>query len=208
MECDSSGNCSCREGFAGTKCDECLPNVIGDKCDKCQPSFFDYPSCEEGCPNWSSLTFSSQFYFFISDCKCNPVGSTTLDCGKINGECSCKETFTGIKCDQCIPNVIGDKCDACEPSFFNYPLCEGLSKLTIFNHLINIYFSDCMCDPVGSTSSSCDNGGKCTCKDGYDHGYGIKCGPPTTTATEFTPTTSDYGGYGGYGGYGDYGDYY
>ena len=154
-------------------------------------------------------TFSSQLYVLISDCKCNPVGSTTLDCGKINGECSCKETFTGIKCDQCIPNVIGDKCDACEPSFFNYPLCEGLSKLTIFNHLINFYFSDCMCDPVGSTSLSCDIGGKCTCKDGYDpvHGYGIKCEPLTTT-TEFNPTTSDYGGYGGYGGYGDYGDYY
>ena len=84
-----------------------------------------------------AYTFSSQLYVLISDCKCNPVGSTTLECGKVNGECSCKETFTGIKCDQCIPNVIGDKCDACEPSFFNYPLCEGLSKLTIFNHSIN-----------------------------------------------------------------------
>ena len=120
-----------------------------------------------------AYTFSSQLYVLISDCKCNPVGSTTLDCGKINGECSCKETFTGIKCDQCIPNVIGDKCDACEPSHFNYPLCEGLFKLTIFNHSINFYFSACMCDPVGSTSLSCDIGGKCTCKDGLIHDHGI-----------------------------------
>ena len=32
-----------------------------------------------------------------------------------------------------------------------------------------------MCDPRGSTSLSCDAGGKCVCKDGY---FGIKCDPP------------------------------
>ena len=63
----------------------------------------------------------------VSECKCNSKGSTTLECGKINGNCSCKEGFTGLKCDECLPHVIGDKCDACQPSFFNYPSCQGLS---------------------------------------------------------------------------------
>ncbi len=33
--------------------------------------------------------------------------------------------FTGLKCDEYIPNVIGDKCDTCQGTFFNYPsFCE------------------------------------------------------------------------------------
>ena len=73
----------------------------------------------------------------ISDCNCNPDGSTTLECGKLNGDCSCKEGFAGLKCDECKPNVIGDKCDACQPNFFDYPSCheEGLSKYFFLNVL-------------------------------------------------------------------------
>ena len=66
----------------------------------------------------------------LSECECNPNGSWTLECGKINGNCSCKEGFTGLKCNECIPNVIGDKCDTCQGTFFNYPSCQGLSNIT------------------------------------------------------------------------------
>ena len=67
-------------------------------------------------------------YHFVSDCKCNPDASTNLTCGKIEGDCSCNEGFAGLKCDECIPNVIGDNCDACQGTFFNYPACHGLSN--------------------------------------------------------------------------------
>ena len=52
-----------------------------------------------------------------------------MECGKINGNCSCNKGFAGLKCDECSPNVIGDKCDTCQGTFFNYPSCqEGLSN--------------------------------------------------------------------------------
>ena len=47
MECDGvNGDCTCKEGFTGTKCHECKPSISGDKCDKCAPTFYDYPSCK------------------------------------------------------------------------------------------------------------------------------------------------------------------
>ena len=49
LDCDEDyGVCSCKEGFVGIKCHECMPNVIGDKCDTCQPGFLGYPSCRQG----------------------------------------------------------------------------------------------------------------------------------------------------------------
>ena len=74
--------------------------------------------------------------YSVSDCQCDPNASTSLECDA-NGNCACKDGFsgkkcnackggfTGSKCDECKPNVIGDKCDACEPHYFNYPTCQG-----------------------------------------------------------------------------------
>ena len=123
----------------------------------------------------------------FSDCKCNPDGSTTMECGKINGDCSCKEGYAGIKCDKCKPNVNGDKCDACQPSFFGYPSCQGLSKSIIFDLSNDFYFSDCKCNPNGSTSLACDTSGKCTCKVGFS---GMKCDPDGTKVLVATGLSS------------------
>ena len=71
-------------------------------------------------------------HFSISECICDPDGSTSSECGKDNGVCTCKEGFDGIKCHECKPNVVGDKCDKCQPTFFDFPSCQkGLSKLMI-----------------------------------------------------------------------------
>ena len=35
-------------------------------------------------------------HFSISDCICDPDGSTSSECGKDNGVCTCKEGFAGI----------------------------------------------------------------------------------------------------------------
>ena len=67
------------------------------------------------CPNNQSL-FSSKSILYshpsISECKCNPDGSTTLECDD-NGDCSCKEGFSGSKCSKTFPD--GTTCfdDSC-----------------------------------------------------------------------------------------------
>ena len=61
-----------------------------------------------------------------------------------------------MKCDECLPNVIGDKCDTCQETFFNFPSCQ----------------EDCQCNPDGSTTLDCDNNGDCSCRVEY---AGMKC---------------------------------
>ena len=132
MECGkNNGACSCIEGYAGVKCQKCMPHVVGDKCDTCKPSFFDFPSCQEGL-SWKTTNLFLKLktiLLHISECKCDPEGSTTLDCERINGDCSCKERVTGIKCDECMPN------------YFNFPFCQGMSQQNIFLKANLTYFS-------------------------------------------------------------------
>ena len=121
-DCDDNGDCICKHGFAGRKCDKCKDGFSGNKCDACQPNYYNYPFCQ------GILTIfwkANPTQFLISECNCNPFGSTTLECGNSNGVCTCKDGFTGIKCHECsLPKVAGDKCDTCQPSFFDFPSCQ------------------------------------------------------------------------------------
>ena len=84
--------------------------------------------CVKVCLNKSYFQKKILYNFSIAECECNSDGSTSLDCDEDYGNCSCKEGFAGIKCHECMPNVVGNKCDTCEPSFFDFPSCqEGLS---------------------------------------------------------------------------------
>ena len=58
------------------------------------------------------------------ECKCNPNGSITLKCDS-NGDCTCKDGFTGKACDACKEGFTGNKCDECKPNYFDYPSCQG-----------------------------------------------------------------------------------
>ena len=75
-----------------------------------------------------SITFlveSVQNAPLFSECKCNPDGSTTLECGAM-GECTCKNGFSGNKCDTCAAGFDNDnKCESCAKGYYNYPNCKG-----------------------------------------------------------------------------------
>ena len=49
---------------------------------------------------------------FISDCKCNALGSKSTSCDE-SGRC------------QCIAYISGDKCNQCETNNETFPYCTG-----------------------------------------------------------------------------------
>ncbi|NWI93781.1 LAMC2 protein, partial [Pitta sordida] len=73
-QCDSDGQCSCK------------PGAMGKKCDRCQLGF--EPLSEAGCRS------SGQSL----QCECNPAGSTG-DCH--SSRCVCKASATGERCERC-----------------------------------------------------------------------------------------------------------
>ena len=45
-DCDDNGDCICKHGFVGRKCDKCKDGFSGNKCDACQPNYYNYPFCQ------------------------------------------------------------------------------------------------------------------------------------------------------------------
>uniref|UniRef100_A0A8D2KTG3 Agrin n=1 Tax=Varanus komodoensis TaxID=61221 RepID=A0A8D2KTG3_VARKO len=111
--CDpSTGQCSCKPGVGGLKCDRCEPGfwnfrgIVTDKKSGCTP------------------------------CHCDSVGSVRDDCEQMTGLCSCKTGITGMKCNQC-PNgselgVSGCEKDPSAPASCAEMACEfGASCLEV-----------------------------------------------------------------------------
>jgi len=75
----STGQCDCKEGFKGRKCDECEQDYWKTDSGK-------------GCEH----------------CDCNTIGSTSTTCNLSTGQCDCKEGFKGWKCNEfCIKKQAG-----------------------------------------------------------------------------------------------------
>uniref|UniRef100_A0A8C5IU79 Agrin n=1 Tax=Junco hyemalis TaxID=40217 RepID=A0A8C5IU79_JUNHY len=88
--------CQCNPyGSYGGSCDpgtgqcSCKPGVGGLKCDRCEPGFWNFRGIvtdgRSGC----------------TPCHCDPVGSVRDDCEQMSGLCSCRTGITGMKCTQC-----------------------------------------------------------------------------------------------------------
>ena len=76
LSCDSvSGQCFCR------------PGVQGLKCDQCKPLFYGFS--DEGCKKCDCDPFGTQF----NDLQCDDFG-----------KCNCRENFAGLKCNKCDEN--------------------------------------------------------------------------------------------------------
>ncbi|XP_072011994.1 agrin isoform X5 [Engystomops pustulosus] len=92
--CPSSCQCNAHGSYGGT-CDpttgqcSCKPGVGGLKCDRCEPGFWNFRGIvtdkKSGC----------------TPCNCDPVGAVRDDCEQMTGLCSCKTGISGLKCDQC-----------------------------------------------------------------------------------------------------------
>ncbi|XP_069039939.1 agrin isoform X5 [Lepisosteus oculatus] len=89
--------CLCNSyGSYGGSCDpttgqcSCKPGVGGPKCDRCEPGFWNFRGIVTD--NMSGCT----------PCNCNPTGSVRDDCEQMTGLCSCKTGVTGMKCTMCL----------------------------------------------------------------------------------------------------------
>uniref|UniRef100_A0A8C4I104 Agrin n=1 Tax=Dicentrarchus labrax TaxID=13489 RepID=A0A8C4I104_DICLA len=76
--CDpATGQCSCK------------PGVGGQKCDRCEPGFWNFRGIVT--ENMSGCT----------PCNCDATGSVRDDCEQMSGLCSCKTGVKGMKCNVC-----------------------------------------------------------------------------------------------------------
>nr|XP_014340062.1 PREDICTED: agrin [Latimeria chalumnae] len=93
--CPSTCQCNKHGSYAGScepasgQC-SCKPGVGGLKCDRCEPGFWNFRGIvtnkKSGC----------------TPCNCDPTGSVRDDCEQMTGLCSCKAGVTGMKCNQCL----------------------------------------------------------------------------------------------------------
>ena len=120
--CPSTAYCHPRTG----KC-ICPPKVTGDKCDQCMIHTYGYDQ-----------------YLGCEECDCHsrgvmkmPNGKADLQCNVTTGQCPCRQTIVGRKCDRCLPG------------YAYFPFCQL-----------------CNCDIRGVTEDICNQGdATCYCKD-------------------------------------------
>ncbi|XP_019514048.1 PREDICTED: agrin isoform X7 [Hipposideros armiger] len=92
--CPSLCQCNAHGSYSGS-CDpatgqcSCRPGVGGLKCDRCEPGFWNFRGIvtdgRSGC----------------TPCSCDPRGAVRDDCEQMTGLCSCKPGVAGPKCGQC-----------------------------------------------------------------------------------------------------------
>ncbi|PIO66985.1 laminin EGF-like protein [Teladorsagia circumcincta] len=86
--CDQhSGQCMCKDGF------------VGEKCDQCDIGYYGYPNCKGGSR--------------LEACSCLIDGAKGQACDS-KGQCYCKGNFEGERCDRCKPNFYNfPACEEC-----------------------------------------------------------------------------------------------
>ena len=77
-----TGECICKDGFEGSRCDQCSPGFIKKQ-------------------QWSWQKLECQ------PCGCASEGSTSEICDSVDGQCPCKENVSGRVCNECKPDHYG-----------------------------------------------------------------------------------------------------
>ncbi|KAH9285907.1 Laminin subunit beta-1 [Echinococcus granulosus] len=193
--------CECNvTGSVGPICDKltgqclCRPGVVGRKCDQCD--LYHYHFSTSGC----------------TACNCHPKGSVSLQCNSLTSQCSCRPGIEGRKCDICgsghwnFPycqpcecNGKAEECDqvtgACIDCRDNTggPRCESCAQGFYGDPLRDVQCRPCECPGGGvDHSEGCQihpvTGMQCHCQIGYT---GLKC---SECAPNYYGNPTEFGG--------------
>nr|CAB3220652.1 agrin [Phallusia mammillata] len=158
----TTGQCVCRPGVGGVKCDRCLPGY------------------------WNFVSVANKQISGCMSCRCNPLGSIRDDCDQMTGRCSCKENVSGTKCTHCMIGGVETWItnDLCETGTQSPKSCGELSCRAGQECVENVDgLFECRCPTLASCNSFlggsvCGSNGityadECqmrviTCKEGID----------------------------------------
>ncbi|XP_059489147.1 agrin-like isoform X3 [Neocloeon triangulifer] len=159
--CPSTCNCNKLGSYSEDQCDEetgqcdCRPGVGGEKCDRCEPGYWGLLKLSEG-------------YLGCIPCQCSSLGSVRDDCEQMTGRCVCKPGVTGQRCTNCAPGlVLGlNGCARVDPSA---PRPTSCSELVCYHGAtceMKAGKAECSCriacseDPPTRSQTVCGNDGQ------------------------------------------------
>lgn len=110
---------------------QCLSHVTGRDCSYCEVGFFNLQpgvGCERyrdplwscgwclwnRCNIWAhKLNLLLRYFPAFLRCKCNPIGSSSIACHPITGQCVCRAGVEGRLCDSCRAGFFGFSSRGC-----------------------------------------------------------------------------------------------
>ncbi|XP_062396596.1 laminin subunit beta-2 [Sardina pilchardus] len=174
---DHSSNqiiCSCKQGFTGSRCDQCAPGYYGDperpggECRPCRCNGNTDPQDPEACDartgrclkclyntdGYACAECKHGFYgnALVQDCRrCTCVTAGTRPEYCTDGLCHCDRQTGACPCRN---NIEGHNCDQCAPNHWNFGMDWGCEP--------------CGCHPQHARSTHCNMfTGQCHCQPGF-----------------------------------------
>ncbi|XP_046614325.1 agrin-like isoform X1 [Neodiprion virginianus] len=113
---------------------ECKPGVGGVKCDRCMPGYWGLPKISEGHPG-------------CIPCGCSLFGSVREDCEQMTGRCVCKPEIQGQKCTICTDHNKVLTLTGCYSADTIPPLPQSCEELECYSggHCSEIGGPHCVC---------------------------------------------------------------
>eukprot|EP01065_Artemidia_motanka_P049498 TRINITY_DN8222_c0_g3_i1.p1 TRINITY_DN8222_c0_g3~~TRINITY_DN8222_c0_g3_i1.p1 ORF type:complete len:2481 (+),score=387.79 TRINITY_DN8222_c0_g3_i1:143-7585(+) len=145
--------CTCANRWTGDRCDVCPPEYGGAGCDACASGFIVSPGCMTGC---SCVRCTLAVH-------CSAGAASVGDDGtRHRCVCSCRNSWTGDRCQLCPAEYAGADCGECATGHVQYPGCRRCDVV-----------SDCNARAVSVTSDPAGTMCVCTCRNQW---AGADCG--------------------------------